>query len=130
MCGTGLKVKYLNNTPVVLRTTFFQRGLTFFLYVAIFVVVNIVTREAIDAWKSRNNPIKEFFVTKGGSQNGNRINFRTEYYLGETVLHQGRRGKVVAVGVADRPHEIVYTVEVDGKRIYDLKGSELSRVKE
>ncbi|MBN2643310.1 MAG: hypothetical protein JXR78_16785 [Victivallales bacterium] len=123
-----MKAKYLDIPLATLKATLFQRISTIFLFFAIYS--GIVAHEVIDAWISRNNPIKEFFITRGGSRNGNRINFRTEYYLGETVLHQGRRGKVVVVGVADRPHEIVYTVDVDGKRIYDLKGSELSSVKE
>jgi len=113
-CGASLKVKYVD-VPSLTLGEFTKQSIAYtFMTMLIIMPLAICSQSFIKTWQYRNSPL-----SMTTSDSGSRIKLNTAFCLGQKVKYQDSIGKIITIGI-DHRCSIIYTLDVGGKKVFDV----------
>lgn len=117
-CGLSLRIKKIKVPTDSLYKFCIDNILLFFLVAAISICV-------VQIAQVRNQ--SKFTMSYVSTSTGNLLKFKYDHRIGGKVKYNNAIATVAAVGV-DNKHNIIYTIDVNGQKIYGVAASELQKV--
>ncbi len=122
-CGSALKIKKADTPEMTLRQLGLEKIYSLLIGLAIGVPLGLGIPEFIDRGQS-----SRITMVTVHSEKGNVLKMKYDFAVDHEVLYNNGKAKIAAVGI-DSKRNIIYTLDIDGRKVYGVAASELYKLK-